>query len=825
MLQAIVQRVGLALARRALAEPGERRVAARGLWERAEVLRDGRGVTHIFADTAHDLFFAQGWAHAEDRLFQMDLTRRAVAGRLSEIFGDMPISWTETSVRFKGYRLPELDYYLRILGLRRAAEESLSVLGGEAQEALAAFAAGVNAWMEEAASGGRTGRRWRRVGRRGPGWPIEMRLLGYEPEPWTPADSLSVLKGMALQLNFALKSKLCLVALAEKLSDRPALARELLPPEYPPEAPRVAAAPRDLAAAAASAAEILGADGQFRAFVGWAGTHVGSNWLVLGGGRTTTGKPILVSDPHLQLPAPPLFYLNRLRGGPYDVAGASLPGVPGVALGRNRRIAWGFTNLMLDDTDLYLETVHPLDPLRYRAGDEWARFRTIEERIRVKGERAPRRRVVRVSRNGPIVSDAFRANGGESSDSRPGAALAVRWTAAAPTAEVGALLAMNRASNWAEFVEACREVTAPAQNVGYADVDGNIGYYCAGRIPIRANGRNVLPADGARGEGAWTGFVPFEEQPHLFNPAAGYIASANNKPVDDAYPHYISAFFDAPYRARRLHEIVRETPQLSPEAAERVPLDVLSIQARDIVNLLVRPLEDRLKEMASAEVHVALNYILNWDFRCTADSIAASIFHVFYLELLRAVFEPTLGEELFLHFVENWNEHCSTVEAILANPQSAWFEGRPREELVSRAFARAVEWLAARLGKPTQAWSWGKLHRLTLRHAFHALPPLRRLFDIGPFPTPGSGTTLNNGQWLAGEPFEHVGGAGFRQIADLSQSAVTRVALPGGQSANPASPHHHDLIRDWLEGRTFPIELEREKVAPAERTLLEPRLF
>jgi penicillin amidase len=553
--------------------------------------------------------------------------------------------------------------------------------------------------------------------------------------------------------------------------------------------------------------------------VGWGGPHVGSNWLVLGGSRTTTGKPIVINDPHVELRAPSLFHLSRLKGGPYDVAGAALPGVPGVILGRNRRIAWCFTNVMIDDTDLFSESLHPIDPFRYRVGENWERLGTIEEFIRVKGERTPRRRTIRVSRHGPLLSDAFATPGG---DGGARVALAVRWTAAEASAELDGLLAVNRAASWREFVEACRSIVAPGQNAGFADAEGNIGYYCTGKIPVRAGGRPRVLPDGARGEGEWLGAVPFEEQPHVFNPPAGYIASANNQVAGESYPYYISAFFDAPYRARRLHEIVREKGKLSPEAAEKVSLDARSIQAEEMVALLLRPLEDRLKSIAGGDVQVALNYVLNWDFRCTADSIAASIFHVFYMELLREVFEPALGEDLFIHFVENWNEHCLAVEKVLADPMNAWFEGRPRDDLVCRAFERAVAWLGQRLGRPTQSWTWGRLHRLTLRHAFHSVPLMRRLFDIGPFPTPGSGTTLNNGQWLAAEPFEQIGGAGFRHVADLADGAATRVALPGGQSGNPASPHHADLVEGWLEGKYFPIPFEREKVAAVSRIVLEP---
>jgi penicillin amidase len=811
MLQNIVRSVGLVLARRALPAPGARRIAARGIREPVEVVRDRHGIPHIFAGSARDLFFAQGFVHAEDRLFQMDLVRRAAAGRLSEVLGDAPVDWRLQGSQFRGLRLPDLDFYLRALGMRRAALASLPLLGGEAREALEAYADGVNAGI--AALGARR-------------LPLEMKLLGYRPEPWTPADSVSIGKALALELTFSLRMKLCFTALAGRLAGSERLLAELMPEGYPAGAPRITALaagaglgkpPRcTLEAAGERASEMLRADGQFRSFLGWGGGHLGSNWLIVGAERSTTGKPLLENDPHLGLQAQALFHLCHLRGGPYDVVGGAVPGAPGVVLGRNRRVAWAFTNAMIDDTDLYAETVRPDEPGQYLAGDRWEKFRITEEEIGVKGERRPRRRTLRVSRHGPIISDALPGATG-------GPALALRWTAQDGSREVDALLAINRASSWPAFVAACRHFDAPAQNMGYADVDGNIGYYLAGRIPIRSNRRSLLPADGARGEGEWAGDVPFEEHPHVLNPKEGFLASANNKPVDDAYPYYISAFFDAPYRARRLCAIVAEKGRLSPEAMEKVPLDVYSIQAEEMVKLLVRPIEDRLKR-ASGDVQVALNYLLNWDYRCTPDSIAASIFHVFYAEVLRGVFAPALGEELFLQFTEVWNEHCLAVEAVLANPKSAWFEGegRARDDLVAAAFERAVAELVARLGKPTQAWGWGRLHRLVLRHPFHGLAIARRLFDLGPFETGGSGTTLNCGQWRPTMPFEQTGGAALRHVCNLAEPAASRLALAGGQSANPASPHAQDLVRLWLEGRTVAVPMDREAIEGEETLVLVP---
>lgn len=833
MLQQIVKTLGRYLARRALPGPAPRR-RLRGLREAVDVIRDGHGVPHIFAWSAHDLFFAQGWVHAESRLWQMDLLRRAAGGRLSEIFGDVPVSWEEAGVRWRGRRMPELDRWLLILGLRRAAEASVAKAGGEVREAVEAYAAGVNRFIESA---------------RRDGLPVEMRLLAYEPDPWTAADSFCIAKIMALESCYALRHKLALVVLAERLQGDQDRLRELFPRPYAKDAPRtssfkppaVPSGPPEPGGAGERSAALLRADGQFRDFLGW-GPPAGTNWCVLGPERTTTGKPILVNDPHLRLTAPCVFFPNHLAGGPYDVTGGSIPGAPGVVLGHNRRIAWAMSNIEPDDADLYLETPHPLDPYRYIVPEgaaipaargvadaspttegRYAPFELERHEIRVRGERAPRRSVVRISRHGPILSDAFleadavaaAADGAEVRFAR-GPLLALRWTAHIPSSELDALLAVNRARAWPEFVGALRRFVSPAHNFAYADVDGNIGWVAAGRLPIRAGGKNILPADGSRGEGEWTGFVPFEENPHLFNPKTGYIANSNNKLVDDAYPHYIGDFHEPSYRARRVHQIVREKDRLSPDDAAELMLDVRSLQAQELIDSAVRPIEDRLKSGAGGEVQVALNYLLNWDFQCTTDSIAATVFHVFYDALLGEIFREPLGEVAFTSFIEGGYQHIAPVDEVLKDPRSAWFRDRPRDEVVARALSRAVARIEWESGKATADWAWGRRHRVTCRHAFHAKAPLRKLFDIGPEPAPGSWTTVNKALWNAAFPFAAIEGPCFRHLAHLGDlEGGSRFSLPGGASGNPASPHRDDLFRLWIEGRWASMPMSRSAVEAA----------
>ncbi|HVY61224.1 MAG TPA: penicillin acylase family protein, partial [Planctomycetota bacterium] len=279
-----------------------------------------------------------------------------------------------------------------------------------------------------------------------------------------------------------------------------------------------------------------------------------------------------------------------------------------------------------------------------------------------------------------------------------------------------------------------------------------------------------------------------------------------------------SEFWEPPYRSRRYHQLVREKGKVAPADADKLMLDAHSLQAEELVHALIRPNADKLKQ-AQGDIQVAVNYLLNWDFKCTTDSIAASVFHVFYDEVLAEVFGPALGDEVYTMFLEGWNEHVDAVEAVLKNPASAWFREKPRDACVSDALARAVRRLERECGSATQAWGWGKLHTLTLRHAFHAKAPLRKLVDVGPVPTAGSGTTINNGQWIAAHPFAQLAGAGFRHVADLADlGGGSRYVVPGGVSGNPASPHRDDLFKLWLEGRTVPMPMERSAVERAAKT-------
>ena len=763
-----------------------------GLDADVEVRFDAYAIPRIKARSEADAWRALGFLHARERLFQMDFTRRAIAGRLAEVLGDEPLAWQDLSVVFRDKRVPDLDRFMRVLGLRRAAEVSRRVLTGKAIATLAHYAEGVNAFITT-----------------GP-LPLEFRLLRYRPEPWELLDTLSIVKAMAYQLCYSWRALLAQWHLSHILADRPQLARELLPPEWSASDPRILRY-----TGPASAQALLAADTALRLFAGWGGPHAGSNNWVVGPARSATGKPILCSDPHLFLTSPGVWYAAAIEAPDLSVMGVTIPGAPGVTIGRNRRIAWGMTNVMAHDADLFVERVSPEDPNKVLVGDRWESVTLYPENIGVKGK-PPIPCDVRVTRHGPILTDAVGSGDGH--------VLAFRWTGQEATNEIEALLDVNHAGDYDAFAAALEIFGSPAQNMIYGDVDGNIGYVLAGKIPIRRNGRGETPVPGWLAPGPddfeWTGFVPYHQQPKVLNPDEGFIATANHKTVTDDYPFYISSYWEPPFRIRRIHRRLAETQKHTIETLKSIQNDVHSIEAEDFLRDVIAPWAERLAqtEIRGPEgppIRDALDTLRTWDFRCTTDSRAAAVYHALFERILREVFEPTLGEELWLLLFENWNEALMAAERVIRDPMSEWIAERRIDDLLLRSLSKALKALAKRLGPDPSGWTWGRLHTLTMPHPLGAHPLLGPALNLGPYPSQGTSFTVNNGQFFYAYPFKHVAGPGLRQIVDLADPERSVFIVNAGQSANLASPHHADLTAVWLRGEYVPMTLD----APGVTTL------
>jgi penicillin amidase len=741
-------------------------IVVAGLAQPVEVLRDAYGIPHIYAASLEDAHFALGYVHAQDRLWQMEMNRRIAAGRLAEILGP---------------RALESDRFLRTLGVRRAAEANLAGYDAETRRLLDAYAAGVNAFLA-----------------RGPVLPPEFWLTRASPEPWSGADSVGWMKMMAWDLATNWRNELLRMRLARTLPT--ARIQEFLPP-YPGDPVPEIADLRALYGGLEKQPIRLGGLNLDADALG------GSNGWAVSGARSASGKPLLANDPHLGLSAPPIWYLAHLHAPGLNAIGATLPGVPAILVGRNDRVAWGLTNTVSDVQDLYLEKLD-------------GSFAQRDEVIKVRGA-ADEKLEVRVSRHGPVISDVL----GTVLDAAPrGYAIALAWTALAENdPSMQAALRLSRARDWREFNAALRDLHAPQQNVLYADIDGNIGFVAAGRVPVRkaANDlKGLAPAPGWDARYDWAGFVPFEELPRAFNPASGAIVNANHKIVPPGYPYHISYEWQPPYRARRIEELLAAGPQTL-DSFSRIQLDVVSLAAKELLPKLLAT------EPQDEDSRNALAALAAWDGSMSAERAEPLIFVAWWRELARAIYADELGDA----FASAWGPRIVfTANALGAN--SRWCDDvrttavESCAALQAQSLRKALAELRRRYGDPA-GWKWGKAHPAHHRHApLTRQPLLARLFDFS-VPSPGGTYTVNVGRYDFNdddEPFASHHGPSLRMLCDLGDPESSLFIQSGGQSGNPLSSHYHDFTAPWARGEYIPMVTNRSRLeaAGAERLVLRP---
>ena len=742
-----------------------------GLHHRVEIYWESHGIPHVIAVDEHDLFLAQGYLHAQERLWQMDMTRRFLAGRVAELFGNFSVPWRELASRFRGGGSADFDYFMRLIGIRESALSSLELLPEDDRLRLQAYSDGVNRYIE----------RCRKK------LPWEFRVLRYQPEPWKPEDSLTIGKGFAFLVSPALFTRLNMISISARLDHQPEKLRSLFP-SYPEDGPTITRAVKDAA------------QGIWR-FVNGALTASdrhpaghGSNSWVIAPQRSATGGAILCNDPHLRMTLPPVWYLMHLRAQSsptnaeaYEAWGASVPGCPCIHIGHNRWIAWGVTAAVCDDVDLYREKIHRLEPDLYLSGHHWRPVTRRDELIRIRGGGAVRR-TVRLTGHGPILSDF-------DGDNRSGEIMSFRWTAHEPAQDFHGLYGINQARDWSQFLESLSFQAAPALNFVYADRRGNIGYSLAGRIPNRPRGPSLLPLSGWEESEDWQGFIPFDELPRIYNPPDGVIATANNKIVDASYPYYLSSFFEPPHRVRRIQELLAAKQTHSLHDLAKMQLDSVSLHAQETIEALKTDLSCIRRE--NSRVAEAVDRLLSWDGRCEARGVEAAIFHVFHHLLMANLLIPTLGEDLFAAYVEILNQCIVPIDQILRNPDSPWFDSRPRRDLVARSLREAMLELERELGADIKKWHWGRIHTLSLNHQLGRLSLLRPIVSVGPFASSGDGSTINMGFYRHSAPYHHTVGPSLRVIVDLSDWERSGFILSSGQSGRPYSRHYADQTPLW----------------------------
>lgn len=751
-----------------------------GLEKTVQVKWDRFAIPHVTAATEADLFLAQGYLHAQERLWQMEMSRRFFSGRMAEIFGDFTLPSKDLTSYFRGRTCADFDYFLRILGIDAAAKATASHLAEPDRLRLQKYCDGINRYIEG-------------CGRK---LPWEFRVLRCQPDPWRPQDTLTIGKGLSLFLSPALFIRLNFMALAAHLKNEPQKLRDLYPASE--NVPTITRAAWDQASGL----------WQFTRGIltssGWAPSGQGSNSWVVAPSRSKTGNAILCNDPHLRMTLPSLWYLMHLKGSDYEAWGASIPGLPFIQIGSNRWIAWGVTAAVCDDVEIYREKLHRLEPSLYWAGEGWEKFKTRPEPIAIRGRRAVEQ-TIRLTRHGPVISDFHEAQATEE-------VLALRWTAHETSEEFASVYQVNQARDWKEFKNALRRHGAPSLNFVYADGQGNIGYALAGKIPRRTQTPSLFPVEGWREENEWQGYLSFEELPSLYNPPEGFVATANNRIVDSTYPYYLSHFFEPPYRFRRIHQLLSSREKFSAGDLATIQLDAVSLHAKE----LMATLKDDLRHAGDHDpaLKAAVDLLLDWDGNCLTSSVAATLFHVFHHRLLANLLVPALGEELFTAYVEILNQCIAPTDAILRDPNSPWFRERSRERLVAQSLREARQELTEALGENMEAWHWGRIHRLEMNHPFGRIDLLKPLLGIGPLATPGDGMTVNMGFYRHSNPYDQTVGASLRCVIEPGNRKSAGFVLASGQSGHPLSTHYADQVSLWLRGESIPLHAEPQGESP-----------
>jgi penicillin amidase len=766
-------------ARQAL-PPLEGEIQAPGLHGEVEVIRDRWGVPHIYAGDEHDLFFAQGWVIASERLFQFDFLSRLATGRLSEMFSELTVP---------------VDRFVRTLGWNRAGKRIGEAYDDRSIEMASSFGAGFRAWVESM-----------------PAKPVEYQILDTEPEI-PPDEDLPAMGAagsvfMAYGLSRNWDHELLRAEIAERLGVD--VMRTLFP-DLDTESGIVEAGKEGGADRTALLRDaILPPSGQ------------GSNNWVVDASRTGTGKPLLANDPHLAVATPSIWFECHLNAPGYHASGVTLPFSPGVIIGHNERIAWGFTNTEGDVMDLYLERLSE-DGTSAEYNGEWEPLRIHREEILVRGREEPEVLEVRESRHGPLL-DSYMVGIAdpvivERSITRP---YALRWVGADQGIQPSVIHALNTAGSWDEFREAVEGWSCPGQNIVYADVDGNIGYQLTGSYPIRRKGDGTVPVPGWTDEYEWDGWVPFDELPRAFNPEDGFLVTANNKMHDEGYRHNLGRDFLPPYRARRIAQMICERAVHDAESFARMQTDTVSLPASELLPSLlsIEPANDRQK--------AGLVMLSEWDHDVAADSAAAALYEVWNKHIALRVLRPLFdNEQLLTHFYgrRQWTNafQYQVLPNLLAYPTARWW-GRngaeARDEALREALDSALDELTGALGDEMAEWRWGALHKARFAGRLALIPDLADLFTAGEVEMGGDEQTVNQGLFEPGWSYDVVVAPSWRQILDLSDWDASIGTHTVGQSGNPASPHFADLLPVWGSGEHHPLPFSREAVdRHAQKTL------
>ncbi len=733
------------------------------LTEEVRVIRDSLAIPHVYAKNEQDLYRVVGYLTAQDRLWQMDLMRRITVGRLSEIFGA---------------EMLDADQLFRAFDFSAKSARVLESTDPEIVRCLEAYTDGVNQFIRS---------HQKKL-------PFEFRLLSYQPEEWTMIHTINLIGYMAWDLTSGWSTDMAIYKLSQAVSD--SLLNELLPwdndfktrfvyPDYLDEHPELAT--HTTIESAVEAINRLG----LQVF------EASNNWAV-SGERSETGFPLLANDMHLGFMSPGIWYqMHQVVEGKLNVTGVVLPGQPYVICGHNEDIAWGMTNLTVDNLDFYLETLNPEDTNQYKLNSGWVDMRIKEEDIYVKGEDEPVRRTNRYTHRGPVVSK-FRGVQDKT--------ISARWIGMDYSNELRTVHLFNRASNWEEFRDAASTFIAVSQNIVYADKKGNIGLQAAGGVPLRPNGHMmVFPGDTTLYDWEEGDRVPFEMLPYSYNPEGGAVSSANNKTVGDDYPYYIGTWFSLPNRIDRIREMLAGTEKHSVQSFSEMQSDQLSAFARRLTPVYLDVLDGKVTGTAAE----ALQELTGWDYTMAPELAAPLLYEQLFIELIRAIYMDELGET-FSQIMGNNIIARYHIYALAESMESGWCDDvntsgiqETFSDNIEKAFLAAVDTLTRRLGGDVDAWQYGDVHTITIEHPMGGVELVQKLFDpnLGPYPVGGSFHTVSPYSYPVGKNYKATHGASQRHIYNVADWDASKTVIPTGTSGIPASPYYGNQTALYMDFR------------------------
>ncbi len=757
----------------------------KGLRSEVEIFTDSLGVPYIVANNEEDVAFSLGFVHARERMFQMDLYRRAALGKLSEVVGNKAV---------------KVDKMFRSLGINRAVEKIYNNLDEKTRKILLAYSDGVNAYLSS--------KKWHSV---------EFDLLGYEPEKWKPEHSIAVSKLLAWELNMGWWTRIVEAQLFSKFPKQ--AVREI----FPNGNPNALTSSNDIKENFVNPRSFAEANLIAKKILRLAGSHIGSNNWAVSPRLSESGKPIIANDTHLAFSLPDQWFVAVIRENKLTVGGFTLPGVPGVLIGENGAIAWTETNLMDDEAIFFLEKTDVKRKLYFNEG-KWRKLKVIEDTLKVKDSSDVVFKIYSTS-NGVIISDVHPYTFLFPDSSQKKIVLSMKWPALNSTGEFMAIGELNRARNFTEFKNALEQYSYPGQNFVYADSSGNIGYVCAAKLLKIKKGEWKDLYDGTKSK-VPNEFVPYKTMPKIFNPPSGFIATANNR-VGVNFKYHISDLWEPPARFNRISSLLKSGEKFSVKDFQKMQSDELSYYPKEIVKELLRAF--RNAKIEDENLNLALKLLRNWDFKFTVSSQPATVYSVFFVKLLGNIFKDEMSENLFKEFVFVANVPLKAINNLLRDKYSYWWDDKTttvredRDEILRKSLVDALVFLEKRFGKNIALWQWGRLHKLTLKHPFHGRKRfVDRLFDVGPFEVGGCGTTLFNTEFSFYNPYGVTLGQAMRFIYDFSTPQFFYFTLPSGQSGHVLSPHYGETTRNWLSGKYYKLNTKLRNAKNIEKTMLLP---